>query len=102
MRGFVGPGPDGLAGTADDILFATGETLAQIQDRVLGAGVNSSSLYTAVPGYVTFNLRGGVRLGEKCEMQADFENIGDRNYRGISWGIDAPGRNLFLRFNVRF
>ncbi len=101
-RGFVGRGTDGMTGTADDILLVTGETLAQIQDRVLGVGVNSSSLSRAVPGYVTFNLRGGVRFGERYELMADFENIGDKNYRGISWGLDAPGRSLFLRFKAKF
>jgi len=101
-RGLVGPGPDAVLRTADDILLATGETLAQIQDRVLGAGVNSSSLFRAVPGYVTFHLRGGVRFGERYELTADFENIGDKNYRGISWGLDAPGRSVFVRFKAKF
>ncbi len=101
-RGFVAAGPDGVPGTADDILGATGETLAQIQDRVLGAGVNSAALFTAVPGYVTFNLRGGFRVGERHRVMADLENIGDRNYRGISWGMDAPGRSLALRYTVAF
>ena len=42
-RTAAGSAPGGnLAGTADDVLVATGETLAQIQDRVLGAGVNTS------------------------------------------------------------
>ena len=62
-RGWVGAGPDGIAGTADDVLTGTGETLAQIQDRVLGAGVNSSSLFPAIPGYATFGVRGGFRAG---------------------------------------
>jgi hypothetical protein len=32
----------------------------------------------------------------------DFENLGDRNYRGISWGLDAPGRSVFFRFTTHF
>jgi hypothetical protein len=32
----------------------------------------------------------------------DFENIGDENYRGVSWGMDAPGRGIFLRYALRF
>ena len=98
----VNSGPDGIAGNADDRLVATGETLAQVQNRVLGVGVTSAPLYTAVPGYVTFNVRGGFRFGERHEVMLDFENIGDRNYRGISWGIDAPGRGLFAKYNLRF
>lgn len=101
-RGLVSAGPDGVAGNADDRLIATGETLAQIQNRVLGVGINSAPLYTAVPGYITFNVRGGIKFGERHEMMLDFENIGDRNYRGISWGLDAPGRGVLLRYNMRF
>lgn len=102
FQGLVNAGPDGVPGNGDDRLVATGETLAQVQNRVLGIGVNSASLYTAVPGYITFNVRGGFRLGERHEMLIDFENIGDRNYRGISWGVDAPGRAVYVRHTVRF
>lgn len=102
FRGLVNAGPDGIAGNADDRLIATGETLAQIQNRVLGVGVNSAPLYTAVPGYVTFSVRGGMRFGERHEVLLDFQNIGDRNYRGISWGVDAPGRGVFLKYNLHF
>jgi hemoglobin/transferrin/lactoferrin receptor protein len=98
----VNSGPDGIAGNADDRLVATGETLAQVQNRVLGVGVPSAPLYTAVPGYVTFNVRGGFRFGERHEVLLDFENIGDRNYRGISWGVDAPGRGVFMKYNLKF
>lgn len=101
-RGLVAAGPDGMFGTPDDVLLATGETLAQIQDRVLGAGVISAPLFMAVPGYVTFNLRGGLRMSERHEVTADFENIGDHNYRGVSWGVDAPGRSLSVRYTWRF
>lgn len=101
-RGLISNGPDGIAGNADDRLIATGETLLQIQNRVLGVGVPSAPLYTAVPGYVTFNIRGGFRFGERHEVLIDFENIGDRNYRGISWGVDAPGRGVYMRYNTRF
>ncbi len=32
----------------------------------------------------------------------DFSNIGDRNYRGISWGVDAPGRSLTVYYKISF
>jgi hypothetical protein len=32
----------------------------------------------------------------------DFENVGDVNYRGIAWGIDAPGRNLSVGWRMSF
>ena len=99
-RGLVGNGADGVAGNADDVLLATGETVAEIQDRVLGPGVASSSLFTAVPGYVTFGFRGALQFGSRHEVLVDFENVGDRNYRGISWGLDAPGRGVFIRYRL--
>ena len=61
--GWIGPGADNVFGTADDMLTATGETLAQIQDRVLGVGVNSSSLFPTIPGYATFGVRAAFRAG---------------------------------------
>jgi hemoglobin/transferrin/lactoferrin receptor protein len=100
-RGLIGNGADGTAGTADDVLLETGETVAQIQNRVLGTAA-SSSLFEAVPGYAIFGLRGGLRLGRAHEITVDVENIGDRNYRGISWGVDAPGFGVSLRYSGRF
>lgn len=101
-RGLINSGPDGIAGTADDFLIPTGETLAQVQDRVLGPGVNSNPLFPAIPGYVTFNLHAGFSVREKHEFTVIFENLGDRNYRGVEWGLDAPGRSVALRYFVRF
>jgi hemoglobin/transferrin/lactoferrin receptor protein len=100
-RGWISPGSDGALGTADDLLTATGETLAQIQDRVLGPGVNSSVLFAAVHGYVAFGTRGGMRFG-KHSILVDLSNLGDKNYRGISWGIDAPGRGIAVKYQARF
>ena len=97
----VRAGADGVFGTADDVLGATGETLAQIQNRVLGVGVGSAPLFSALPGYVVFGVRGGFRVAERHEVIIDFDNMGDRNYRGISWGVDGPGRGVFVRYNVR-
>ncbi len=101
-RGLVGAGSDGLSGTADDVLLATRETLGQVQDRVLGPGVDSAPLFRAVPGFLIFNVRGGCRIGERHEVLFILENVSDRNYRGISWGLDAPGRSLSLRYTTRF
>lgn len=99
-RGLIGAGADSAPGTADDVLLATGETLAQILDRVLG-GARSAPLFTTVPAYAVFGVRGGVRFGGRHEVFVDVENIGDRNYRGISWGIDAPGRGVYVRYSTR-
>jgi hemoglobin/transferrin/lactoferrin receptor protein len=100
-RGWVNSGADGIPNNADDILIATNETLAQVQDRVLGVGVNSAPLYTAVASYAVFGVRFGLRFGPHTVM-VDAENLGDENYRGISWGMDAPGRGLAVRYLYRF
>ncbi len=102
VRGLVGPGSDGLLGTTDDVLLVTGETLAQVHDRVLGPDVSQTPLFNAIPGYVTLNVRGGFNLSETQQIAFDVENLTDRNYRGVSWGLDAPGRSLFIRYQYRF
>jgi outer membrane receptor protein involved in Fe transport len=101
-RGLVGDGPDGRPGTTDDVLLATGETLAQVQDRVLGPGVDAAPLHRYLPGYVVVGVRGAIRWGGRHEVLFDLENLGDLNYRGVSWGMDAPGRGAFLRYVARF
>ena len=73
-----------------------------MQDRVLGVGVNSAPLFTAIPGYALFNLRGGFSFGEGSEITLDFENIGDRNYRAPGWGVDGPGRSVTARYRLKF
>jgi hemoglobin/transferrin/lactoferrin receptor protein len=100
-RGWVNSGADGIANNADDILIATGETLLQVQDRVLGPGVNSSPLFPQLPGYGVLGIRSGARFGQS-ELLIDFENLTDENYRGISWGVDAPGRGVSVRCTMRF
>jgi hemoglobin/transferrin/lactoferrin receptor protein len=99
-RGWVSAGPDGAAGTADDVLNVTGETLAQLQDRVLGAA-NGSSLFTQVDGYASLGVRGGFSVG-RHQLFVDLDNLTDANYRGISWGMDAPGIGLNVRYSFRF
>jgi hemoglobin/transferrin/lactoferrin receptor protein len=101
VRGWVGPGADNVAGNADDILAITGEKLAQVQSRVLGTA-DSAPLYTYVHGYATLGIRGGIKFGAKNELLIDFENLGDENYRGIAWGVDAPGRNLTVSWRTKF
>lgn len=101
-RGWVSAGADGKAGTADDRLMVSGETLSQIQDRVLGVGISSAPLYTALPGYLTLGFRGGFQLGERHSVSFALDNLADRNYRGISWGVDACGRSALLRYSYAF
>ena len=98
-RGYVGPGADGVLGSSDDALLATGETVSAIQARVLGTAT-SAPLFTSIPGYVTFNLRGGLRLGARQDVIVELENLTDCNYRGISWGLDAPGRGVYISYRI--
>jgi outer membrane receptor protein involved in Fe transport len=100
-RGWVGSGADGVVGTADDVLLATGETVAQIQDRVLGPVAASAPMLREVKAFATIGVRGGVRIG-RHELLFDAENLTDENYRGPSWGVDAPGRGIALRYVTRF
>lgn len=82
-------------------LIATGETLAEVQNRVLG-GLDSAPMYTAIPGYATFGVRAGFPLGEHMDVMAEVSNLGDRNYRGMGWGLDGAGRGVSLRWKYRF
>jgi outer membrane receptor protein involved in Fe transport len=100
-RGFVDSGPDGIANNADDRLIATGETLAEVQERVLGVGVNSAPLITKLPAYGLVGVRVGFRTGPHMVL-VDFENLGDQSYRGISWGMDGPGRGVSMRYQLKF
>lgn len=112
VRGVTTPGATGC-GSAGGILISTGETLAQVQNRLLpiGATINgvtivnndtSVPLYTAVAGYGLIGVRGAFRFDEHSEIFLDFENIADKQYRGISWGVDGAGRGITLRYRYKF
>ena len=112
VRGVTTPGTTGC-GSAGGTLIATGETLAQVQNRLLpiGATINGVTVVnndTAVPlfphlaGYGLVGVRGGLRFGERSQVFFDFENIADKMYRGISWGIDGAGRGITLRYQYHF
>lgn len=102
VRGLTTPGPTGC-GSAGGILIRTGETLAQVQTRVLGSTTAAAQpLFDHIPGYGLINVRGGFRLGERSDIGIDFENITDQNYRGLAWGIEGPGRSVTARYRFRF
>lgn len=104
---------NGQCNVAGGILTATSETLAQVQNRVLpiGSTINgvlvvdnntAVPLFTSIPGYALFNLRGGYRFNEKHQINLDFENIGDKSNRLPGWGIDGAGRSLRVAYKFRF
>jgi hemoglobin/transferrin/lactoferrin receptor protein len=112
IRGLTTGGVTGC-GSAGGILLPTGETLLQVQNRLLpiGATINGVTVinndtavpqFTGIAGYALFNLRGGFRVSETQEISIDFENIGDKNYRNPGWGIDGPGRSVTVRYQYKF
>lgn len=84
------------------ILLATGETLAQVLNRVLGPGVDKAPFFTRSPGFVTVNLRGGYQVSESTDLVIVLENLLDKNYRWHGSGVDASGFNLQFSYRIRF
>ena len=97
----------------DGVFTPTGETLRQIQDRVLplGAAINGLTvsgddtrvpLYTSTAGWAALHLRAGLPLGERWLLITALENALDRNYRFHGSGIDAPGLSAYLAIRWSF
>ena len=112
VRGLTTPGGSGC-GSPGGVLIPTGETLAQVQNRLLPVGatingvrvVNNDTLVPLLPylpGYGLVGVRGALKFGERSEIFVDFENIFDKSHRGISWGVDGPGRGVTLRYRYEF
>ncbi|MEO8071767.1 MAG: hypothetical protein ABI686_00825 [Acidobacteriota bacterium] len=62
----------------------------------------SVPLFTALPSYALFNMRGGFTLNENSKIFVAFENIFDNFYRHPSWGVDGAGRSLLLHYRYKF
>lgn len=95
-------------GTATDlglvrggVLAATGETLAQVQTRLLGSAA-SAPLFTEAPGFVELGARANVRVLPQLDVTVIGANLTDRNYRLYGSGVDAPGVNIQIRTRYRF
>jgi len=112
LRGLTTPGPSGC-GSPGGILIPTGETLAQVQNRLLPLGSTINGVFVAnadtpvpthpyLPGYGLVGVRSGMKFSESSEIFVDFENILDKSYRGISWGIDGAGRGVTVRYRYSF
>ena len=91
----------------------TGESLAQIQNRVLpiGAEINGVRviddntrvpLYLSTAGWATVNVRSGIPLSERWQAMAALENVLDQNYRFHGSGVDAPGITAYVSLRYRF
>ncbi len=95
--------PDGRCGSGDEtVLLATGESILQVQNRILGVGVDSAPLFTYLPSFALFNIRGGFRIDERSQILWSFENIFDQFNRKPSWGVDGAGRNFKIQYRFKF
>lgn len=82
----------------------TGETLPQIQDRVLPGRDNSTrvALYPSTDGWVTVDVRAGIPVTDRFIVTGGMMNVADKNYRVHGSGADAAGRNLFVSLSYRW
>jgi len=83
----------------------TGETLQQIQNRVLPFVTSDDTrvpLYVKTAGWAAFHIRSGVPIGERSQLLLAIENLLDKNYRVHGSGIDAPGMNAYAAFRYVF
>jgi iron complex outermembrane receptor protein len=81
-----------------------GETLQQIQDRVLPGIANATRvpLYNSTAGWATLEIRGWLPISERWSLYGGIANLTDRNYRIHGSGIDAPGFNASLGARLTF
>lgn len=95
------------------VFVPTGETLRQIQDRVLplGATINGVRilndrtvvpLYVQTDGWIALDIQGGMPLTERLNVDFGLINLLDRNYRSHGSGMDAPGINAFVGIRYTF
>lgn len=85
----------------------TGETLAQIQDRVLPRSIAPTDsvrvpLYRETAGWWTAGIRSGMPIGERWTVHLALENLADRNYRLHGSGVDAPGFSAWAALHWQF
>ena len=85
----------------DGRLVATGETLTEVQRRLLG-DATGAPLFADLPGYLVMTVRAGYRVNPHVELVVIGENLTDRNYRRIGSGVDAAGANLQVRSRIGF
>ena len=84
------------------ILLPTGETLSEVQQRVLGSNLEGNPLFFETPGWFTATVRGGYTFNADHELTVALANLFDRNYRLHGSGFDAAGFNATVGWRGRF
>lgn len=95
------------------VFLPTGETLLQMQNRVLPLGQTINGVlisgdgtrvpaYLSTAGWATLNLRFTVPLAERLSAFGGVSNLLDRNYRVHGSGADAPGVGVTVGLDWRF
>jgi outer membrane receptor protein involved in Fe transport len=76
----------------------TGETLREIQDRVLPGVADGVRvpLYASTAGWAAAAIRFGYPIGEQTWVFISVENLSDRNYRIHGSGVDGAGRGGYV------
>jgi outer membrane receptor protein involved in Fe transport len=90
---------------AQGVFIPTGETLVQIQRRVLPVVASETArvpLYTRTAGWGALHMRTGFTIAEGTTVYGGLYNLLDKNYRIHGSGTDGPGINAFLAFTYRF
>ncbi len=73
------------------------------QDRLAPGDIEDPRIPVGgTPGFVTFNLRGGMDLNQFGNVTVALENITDKTYRLHGSGIDCPGVNLVIGYELSF
>ncbi len=110
---WIASGIDGALGTPDDVFTPTGETLLDLQNRVLPLGrtVNGYPIThdrTRVPmfirsdGWISADVLGSIQLSETTKLNIGITNLFDTNHRSHGTGIDAPGFSGFIGLRFSF
>lgn len=78
--------------------------IAARQDELSPSDENDTSRIPpgGTPGYVTYNLRGGIKMSEYMSAFFGVENITDVDYRVHGSGINAPGTNFVFALDMKF
>ncbi|MEL6824328.1 MAG: TonB-dependent receptor, partial [Calditrichota bacterium] len=72
------------------------------QDRLSADDLDDDRIPTGgTPGWQVITLRAGFDLLDQLSIRTALENILDVNYREHASGINAPGRNFIVSFELR-